>query len=182
MKEKVTETVTFRTTLETKKKLTQNAEEMGKTLGGHCEDIISNFEESLEKQNLATQEKSILKEVYELVKELSKDNSELKEQVKTLTYQPKTVVEINNRAEQEKPEKENKKTTSEIVKLEESIKESLMEQIRPAVPVEEIGKFVERFKKMIDHRIKLGKDKSEAETIYKCIKYCMEVATFFDAG
>ena len=41
-----------------------------------------------------------------------------------------------------KPEKENKITTSEIVKSEEQIKESLMEQIKPFAPVFHFGQML----------------------------------------
>ena len=177
---KVTETITFRTTAERKFRLTQKAVEKGIPLSSHCEDVIFNMEDSFEKGS-AEMQKNQMKELYEMVEELLQRNSELQEQVKRLAEQPKPITEIKTELALGQVSEVVPVLVSEVVEG-EKVKESLISIISQVVPEKEREKFVVRFKKMYEHRAKSGKDKSEEETIYRCIIYCIQWGAFFDAG
>ena len=150
---KLIETITFRTTAERKSKLKQQAEEIGKSLGRYCEDIISNFDVST--PSAEVQQNKPSRKQYDLLAKLVGENSDLREQIKILTDQLKST---------------------------EENKESIIHKISNVIPAEEREKFIARFKKMFEYRIKSGKDKSEEETIYRCIIYCLQWGAFFVSG
>lgn len=177
---KVTETITFRTTLEKKMRLIRDAMEKGMPLGTHCEEVISNVEDTFGKEN--TEQNNQMKKFSEMLEELLERNSALQEQIKILTDQPKPITEIGAKLVKEKKEEIIQRSALENVQ-DENNKQSLIELISAVIPeIKEREKFITRFKKMFDHRVKIGKDKIEAETIYNCIKYCVEWGAFFDAG
>lgn len=176
---KVTETITFRTTFEKKMRLIQDAMEKGMPLGTHCEEVICNYEDFFGKEN--REQNNQMKKFSEMLEELLVRNAKLQEQLKTLTDQPKPILEIGTKLAKEKTGEESQNVTTG--KAEVDNKQSLIEIISVVIPeIKEREKFITRFKKMYDHRVKMGKDKSEAETIYNCIKYCVQWGAFFDAG
>lgn len=179
---KATETISTRTTEEIKIKLAQKAAEKRIPLGTLCEGIFCDYLKSLEKQTLTTQPINVNME--KLNETAEKPNEQILEQLKILTSQlSKPMVEINNHV---LPEKEKTTDESQNVILPENVieqsHESLIEKIALVVPEKEREKFIARFKKMQEYRMKSGKDKSQSETIYNCIKYCIQWGAFFDAG
>ncbi|MGB3946894.1 MAG: hypothetical protein WBM13_02810 [Bacteroidia bacterium] len=172
---KVTETITFRTTLEKKMRLIRDAMERGMPLGTHCEDVISNSEVSAENAVSETNS-SQLKKLTEVLEELLEKNSELQEQLKTLTEQPKPITEVETKSEKEQTNNESISSTTV------NISESLITAIVNASPEKDRTKFEIRLNKLCDYRIKHGKAKTKEEAIYQCIMYCIQFGTFFDAG
>lgn len=177
MKDKATEMISVRTTLERKMRLIQNAAEKGIPLGTLCEEILCNSEAPKGKENSEVQNNQ-LKELLKTLEELLESNSQLQEQIKTLTEQQlKPVKRIKAKTEEET---QNNVATENLLLSENKV--DLIEQISLFLPLKEREIFVERVKKMFKNRSKSGEDKSVEETVYKCMKYCMNPNTFFETG